>query len=361
MQRGSVLPLGTWLARQEAALWQQVHTLRPARMDTLREEASALGHGEEFARGKSIEESCALAEQIRTVTRLDALVLYRSFLSDEAAICALEDGMELPENLSALLAATTATDDDTISFEDACAAAYIHIRLYGTPMRGDIRQIVVDEAQDYGLVDFALMNALFPRARFTVLGDIHQAMERSADMSLYDGIRDVLKRRTSVLVELTRSFRCTKDILEYSRRFLPGVAVESFNRPGDAPRVLHADEIVREISRCRDAGLRSVALIVKTQEDAQGWLDRLKHQVSVKLMGRDSFAGDVFVIPLPLSKGLEFDAVFILDCDAAHYSTSEDRRALYVACTRALSKLLLFHEDSPSPLLDAAEEKEVQA
>lgn len=353
-ERGNVLPLGTWLARYEAALWQQVHALRPARMEQLREQAASLGHGEEYARGCSIEESVALAGEIRQMTRLNALSLYHAFLSDERGMRALADGLPLPERLSEML------DDlpgDTLSFEDACAAAYIHIRLYGTPMRGDIRQIVVDEAQDYGLVDFALMNALFPRARFTVLGDIHQAMERSVDMSLYEGVREVLKRRTSVLVELTRSFRCTKDILEYSRRFLPGVTVESFNRPGDTPRVLPASEIVREVNACRERGLRSIALIAKTQSDAQRWQERLKPDLPVRLMGRDTFSGDVFVIALPLSKGLEFDAVLVLDCDAQHYSAPEDRRALYVACTRALNTLLLFHEDPVSPLLaDGAKE-----
>lgn len=364
LRRGSVLPLGTWLARFEAELWQKVHALRPARMEALRSQAASLGHGEEYARGCSIEESCALAAQIRSVTRLDALALYRAFLSDETALRALAHDLSLPANLSALLCAPQPGDtlsENTLSFEDACAAAYIHVRLYGTPMRSDVRQIVVDEAQDYGLTDFALMNALFPRARFTVLGDIHQAMERSTDLSLYDGVRRVFHRRTSVLVELTRSFRCTRDILEYSRRFLPGTPLESFNRPGEAPRVLHADEIVHEISVCRDQGMHAVALIAKTHADALRWHDRLKGKVSIKLMGRDAFAGDVFILPLPLAKGLEFDAVFVLDCDRAHYGTPEDARALYVACTRALSKLLLFHEAPPSPLLEPVYAKEAQS
>lgn len=358
-ERGNVLPLGAWLRRFEAALWGRVHELRPARMEQLRAQVAPMGVGEEYARGLSIEESCALAEEIRTVTRLDAMTLYRSLMRDEALLRELAQGLDLPERLYDMLAATQAAlEGDTLCFEDACAVAYLHIRLYGTPMRGDIRQIVVDEAQDYGLVDFALMNALFPRARFTVLGDVHQAMERSVTHALYDDVRDLLARRTSVLITLTRSFRCTRDILEYSRRFLPGVAVESFNRPGAAPRVLPESCLVDEIHTCRAQGLKSIALIVRTQADALRWHDQLKDQLPVRVMGRDAFAGDVFVIALPLAKGLEFDAVFVLDCDAAHYGEPEDRRALYVACTRALSRLTLLYRGEPSPLLREDQERE---
>lgn len=352
-ERGNVLPLGTWLRRFEAEMWQQVHALRPARMETLRAQAAALGCGEEYARALSIEESCALAGEIRSVTRLDAHTLYGALLSDEAAFRALAQGLELPASLSELLAASReALTRDTLSFEDACAIAYLHVRLYGTPMRGDIRQIVVDEAQDYGLVDFALMNALFPRARFTVLGDVHQSLERCVTPALYDDVRELLARRTSVLITLTRSFRCTRDILEYSRRFLPGVTVESFNRPGDAPRVLPDSRIAGEALACRAQGLKSIALIVRTQRDALRWYERLKDALPIRVMGRDAFAGDIFLIALPLTKGLEFDAVFVLDCDPAHYSEPQDRRALYVACTRALNRLTLFYHETPSPLLE---------
>ena len=57
------------------------------------------------------------------------------------------------------------------------------------------------------------------------------------------------------------------------------------------------------------------------------------------------------LVPLSLSKGLEFDAVLVMDCDEAHYSQPGDRRLLYVACTRALHRLALFSERDYSPLI----------
>ena len=72
------------------------------------------------------------------------------------------------------------------------------------------------------------------------------------------------------------------------------------------------------------------------------WEKRLSQAMGVKRMGYDANPGDVFLVPLALSKGLEFDAVLILDCDDAHYHTQDDRRLLYVACTRALHHLSLL-------------------
>jgi DNA helicase-2/ATP-dependent DNA helicase PcrA len=56
-------------------------------------------------------------------------------------------------------------------------------------------------------------------------------------------------------------------------------------------------------------------------------------------------------MPMYLSKGLEFDAVFICDVNAANYRSEADKRLLYIGCTRALHRLYLLWEGRPSPLL----------
>ena len=187
------------------------------------------------------------------------------------------------------------------------------------------------------------------------MGDIYQSLERAADLSLYEDIRSVLARRSAVFAQLTRSFRCTREILHFSARLLPGMQIESFNRPGDAPRVLPAARIVQEAEACRRDGLRSLALIVRTRQDAQAWLARLRPVMPIRLMGEDGASGEALLLPLALSKGLEFDAVFVLDCDAAHYADEADAHARYVACTRALHRLRLFCDGVPSPLLNREE------
>ncbi|MNH35116.1 Helicase IV [compost metagenome] len=56
------------------------------------------------------------------------------------------------------------------------------------------------------------------------------------------------------------------------------------------------------------------------------------------------------VVPVYLSKGLEFDAVLIADASEEAYSHL-DAKLLYVGCTRALHKLQLLHTGQLTSLI----------
>lgn len=75
--------------------------------------------------------------------------------------------------------------------------------------------------------------------------------------------------------------------------------------------------------------------------------------MDIRLEKSDSTAvlNGTFIIPVYMYKGLEFDAVLICDADYEHYSTKEDKKLLYIACTRALHRLNLFYTGTVSPLL----------
>jgi len=215
-----------------------------------------------------------------------------------------------------------------------------------------IRQVVVDEAQDYDPAQYAVLNRLFPRARFTVLGDVNQALDRRADKSLYDRIARILNRKSSLMVELNKSFRCTREILDYGLKFLDDPSgIQSFNRSGEAPVEYSAQSveelipwIARELTLCRERGLSSIALIARTNRDAREWHARLKETLDVRLIDSEAAGETVgaFVIPLQLSKGLEFDAALVLDADRYE---GEEKRLIYVACTRALHRLSLYRAE----------------
>ena len=352
LRRERLFPLGVWLSRYERQMWERVRALRPGRLAALRVRAARIGRGEACARAYAIAETAALAGQLRAMTRLDCLGLYRRLISDAAEFGRLAAGISLPQGWERLLSSGTALPDaEALSLADAAAVAYLKLRLFGTSLGRDIRQVVVDEAQDYGPMDYAVLGLMFPKARFTVLGDVNQALELPRSAGFYEDVRAALNRPSAVLMELNKSFRCTREILEFSRHFLSDSAIESFNRPGEPPRLLPDGKIVEEIARCRKAGYKSIALIAKTAAEAAAWSSRLAAETPVSLMGRDTYPGDAFVIPLALSKGLEFDAVLVLDCDAAHYGLPGDARLLYVACTRALHHLALFARENFSPLV----------
>lgn len=346
MEHGSSFPLAVRLRRLEAHVWERVHALRPDRFNDLRMKAFRLGHGEEWARGCSIWESGVLARQMRRVTRLDIPGLYANLLNDPALLRSLGRGLNLPVGLS-----WKPSPDSPLPLEDAAAMAYLHMKLNFGESSGDIRQVVVDEAQDYGAADWAVLNLLFPKARFTVVGDVFQALDHDAEISIYEDIASILNRKSSALLELTKSFRCTKEILEFSLQFLPDTRIHSLNRAGSVPQCLTDERLLDEIAACRALGYESIALITKTRRDAEKWQAKLEETIYLPILGRNAQLGDVFLAPLSLSKGLEFDAVLVLDCDAAHYSQPGDKRLLYVACTRALHRLALFAGKEFSPLI----------
>jgi DNA helicase-2/ATP-dependent DNA helicase PcrA len=111
--------------------------------------------------------------------------------------------------------------------------------------------------------------------------------------------------------------------------------------------------IISEIISCRKKDYESIGLICKTEKDAASLYERLKDRIDIQLIKSDGKADlkGIFIIPVYLSKGLEFDAILICDVDSEHYNTEDDKKLLYIACTRALHRLNLFYTGDISPLL----------
>ena len=160
---------------------------------------------------------------------------------------------------------------------------------------------------------------------------------------------------------LDKSFRCTNEILNFSLKFIEqNPQIKSFNRNGENPEVFIADnsdnlvdKIAEEVKSCQKKGLQSIGLICKTEKNSTNLFHLLKHKLDIQLISNGSVSGlqGVFIIPVYMSKGLEFDAVLICDADSQNYHTEDDKNLLYVACTRALHRLSLFCEKEASPLI----------
>lgn len=253
-----------------------------------------------------------------------------------------------------------------LPYDDAIAVAYLYLKIYGTEGYQKIRQVVIDEAQDYYPLQYRIFGLLFPNAKFTVLGDLHQTIEKREESSFYERTAGILNQKTSSLITLRKSFRCTNEILNFSLRFLPDEetkgehqAIESFNRSGDTVTVFAADSadtlterIVEEIALCRKRGFGSIGLLCKTEANAAGLYQKLRSMTEIRLVRGGSVPElrGAFLIPLYMAKGLEFDAVILCDADGLNYRDEDDKNLLYVACTRALHRLSVFGEKAISPL-----------
>ena len=76
------------------------------------------------------------------------------------------------------------------------------------------------------------------------------------------------------------------------------------------------------------------------------------------IQGKDSeYNAGISVVPSYLAKGLEFDCVIIANVNIEKYSNSSlDIKLLYVAITRAMSKLDIFYIDKISNILHISNE-----
>ncbi len=300
------------------------------------------GTGRKTGEGES---RILIRQEIRQFTELDCIQLYRKLF--EAGNC-MEN--EIPADV--LEYTRENLDSGQLFYDDATAAAYLHLKIHGNTGFRHIRQVVIDEAQDYYALQYEIFRLLFTNAKFTVLGDINQTLAKPEKISLYETIRKILRKEKSEFILLEKSFRCTNEILNFSLQFIDNVPqIKSFNRTGESPRVLTSGSyeellslITQEIALCREKELESICLICKTAKLSDRLYGDLKQNTEIQQVQQGNAEGlkGTFIMPAYMSKGLEFDGVIICDANLGGHCSEDDKKLLYVECTRALHRLSLI-------------------
>lgn len=246
-----------------------------------------------------------------------------------------------------------------LEWSDVFPFLYLHAALYGLQESRVIRHLVIDEMQDYTPIQYAVINRLFPCPK-TILGDFGQAINPNTRCTLGD-LRSCYPAAENV--ELTRSYRSTREIIDLAKRIHPDAEIEAIERHGPAPSLIacpskdaQTQTVRRMIRAFQASGLATLGIIVKTQGEAQALLEALDKQAGVALISPESehFSDGVSIASIQMAKGLEFDEVIIPDADDAAYDADHGRNLLYVACTRALHRLTLLHTGKPSQVLRGA-------
>ena len=229
--------------------------------------------------------------------------------------------------------------------EDAEAEAYLMVRLgFAAPDKG-IYHLLVDEAQDYSEPALALLGALYPKAKITLLGDPQQRTRPGMADCHPEKWGACLGEPDAPLFRLSRCYRSTRPIAELCNRILPrGEKLEPFGRDGEAPIVAnYSQPLLRKIlERFRAAGYSSIAILTRSQSQADSLSARLENVYRLD-GGADDLnyeSTDNVVACYHLTKGMEFDAVIVVwpGCDL----DDGERRRLYTACSRALHAAALL-------------------
>ena len=273
------------------------------------------------------------------------------------------DGANFPELWPQICEYTlNRCQQNQLANEDATAYIYLKTQLEGRKTNNVIRHIFIDEAQDYSPFQFAVFKQLFPSCKMTILGDFNQAIyahSLNAPTLLSNELYDSEKFEK---MELTKSYRSTRQIVNFTKEILGNVQIEPFNRTGPKPTVRKVEknsqrihEIKNLIASLEDTGHQTIAIICKTEEETRNAHAELSMNLDVQLMEKTtySFHKGTLILPSYLSKGIEFDAVIIYDASKETYTRELERKLFYTACTRAMHELHLFSKGEVSPFFDA--------
>jgi DNA helicase IV len=232
-----------------------------------------------------------------------------------------------------------------------------------------IAHIVVDEAQDLSPMEIRAIGRRCATGAATVLGDIAQGTTPWAATSWYSLLSHLGKPQAAVR-ELDVGYRVPRQILDFASRLLPSIA------PGLAPaQSLRADsraltlvpvaagqlgERVAEGCAAALAGLGSVAVICADADITETADTLAAAGLTFMVLGSDGGAdvshiseitdmrqeeSRLTLVPVTLAKGLEYDHVILVEPSRIATGEAYGLRRLYVALTRAVSRLTVFHAE----------------
>lgn len=292
----------------------------------------------------------------------DPVRLYRKLFKDPALVTKLAEGEPLPDNLHSICKLTyKSMHGDRLNYEDVAPALLLKRLIDGEPRYANVRHLIIDEGQDYSPVQFEVIRLLFGDSSMTILGDLSQQINAHSGLGGYEALKSIFGRDTQGVIELSRSYRSTREISEFAAEVLADpIAVNSVRDGGRKPVVVRTDGweqtwqmISEELTRLKEKGMGSVGVICKTRDEAFRAYSHLRTLHDIHLIESESIAfhHGLVVLPVYLAKGLEFDAVIIHDAGADIYSADSERKLLYTAFTRALHELTVYYSRKPSPLL----------
>ena len=267
-----------------------------------------------------------------------------------------------------------------LRYEDVYPVLYLKYRLETQQEDSGVRHLIVDEMQDYSMIQYLIIQRLF-KCKMTILGDREQTMDGDQ--------QDVLTFLPKIFgkdirrIVMNKSYRNTIEIASYANKLAGITEVELFERHGkpveekeftgltealervvkelrlEKQTVAEADEDMPEKAASETDGTENgeelsyetAAVITRTADEAREAYYILQKKLEAEgfdtkerlsLLHRDStnFKKGLTVTTFYMAKGLEFDQVFSVFPGTDRSPIVQ--RARYIAATRALHELYMY-------------------
>ena len=254
---------------------------------------------------------------------------------------------------AATMAAETWSDSDVALLDEA------DYRIRGSADR--YQHIVVDEAQDLSPMQSRSIRRRSSNGRYTVVGDIAQSTGPWARDTWDEVIAGLAQSAPVVFKELDYGYRVPAEIYELAARLLPAIApglnpLTVVRAAPEPPRFILdngdldlTDEVIEAIQDHAAKG-RFLGVVVSPEHHELIAIGLKERGIHFAEADDGSLSAAVNLISATEAKGLEFDAVVVVEPAAIADLGERGLRLLYIALTRATKYLTVVHARAFEPL-----------
>ena len=268
--------------------------------------------------------------------------------------------VESVDNIPQIIRDTTikSLKSRVIENEDIAPIMYIKLKYFGNEDYKNIKCVVVDEAQDFGVFSYYILRNVLNQANFSIFGDLAQGIYSYRAIDKWEDIQNKIFEDSEYL-NLRKSYRTSIEIMSEANKISSainlGEAKPVIREAGPVIKtkvdVKNKNEYIKnKVQEYLNNGYKSIAIVYKNQTEMAKISKLLKeNNIENEIIYKDQekYNGGVCILTSYLSKGLEFDVVIVADADESNYDSDNvlDMKLLYVAMTRALHKLELIYTD----------------
>ena len=242
---------------------------------------------------------------------------------------------------------------------DLAALAYLYKRIKETEVIQEASHVVIDEAQDFGMMVYGALKYCLSKCTYTIMGDVSQNIYFDYGLTDWEELRGLmLPDPFDYFGLLRKSYRNTVEISQFAMNILqhgrfPIYPIEPIIRHGNEVQTKECRneeqlivKAVDTIQKWQAQGYETIAVICRDDDEATRASEKLHTKIQLRDFRAETeeFGSGVMVLPIEYSKGLEFDAVLLFNANTLNYPSEDGfAKLLYVAATRALHELVVLY------------------
>lgn len=250
---------------------------------------------------------------------------------------------------------------------DLAALAYLYKRIKETEVISEAHHIVIDEAQDFGMMAYSVLKFCIKGCTYTIMGDVSQNIHFGYGLNDWEELKQLfLTDKKDSFGILKKSYRNTVEISNFATRILhhgqfsiyPVEPIIRHGKPVTVQKSASRDTMLIEaadiLKKWQEKGFDTIAVVCRNQKNADIIAKELGNYADIpeNNLEKAVFEKGIMVLPVEYTKGLEFDAVLILNPDREEYPVDDGHaKLLYVAATRALHELCVLHTGNLTGLI----------